>query len=65
VIYVLEERLPFAYSVHAWPWRYLSYAAIAVFVAWLFHHGVERWFLKGKLPSFALRAAGVPEKAGT
>lgn len=63
VIYVLEERLPFAYSVADWPWRYLSYGAIAVLVAWIFHLAVERWFLKGRLPSFPLRATGVPEKA--
>jgi peptidoglycan/LPS O-acetylase OafA/YrhL len=62
VIYILEERVYFAYSVSAWPWRYFAYAGVAIAVAWLFHHAVERWFLKGRLPSFSVRPE-LPEKA--
>jgi peptidoglycan/LPS O-acetylase OafA/YrhL len=62
VIFVLEERLPFAYSVPSWPWRYLAYGSISIATAWIFHQTVERWFLKGRLPHFPQRAA-MPERA--
>jgi peptidoglycan/LPS O-acetylase OafA/YrhL len=62
VVYALEEHFPMGDSAVAWPLRYVFYGTVAMVAGFLFHQGVERWFLHGRLPRFGAPARAVIER---
>jgi peptidoglycan/LPS O-acetylase OafA/YrhL len=63
IIYVAQERMPLGYAPAQWVLRYLLYGSLAIVGGYLFHMGVERWFLHGRVPRFRGNSAPIAESA--
>jgi len=50
VIYTLQSHLTLGAAPAEWLLRYLAYGSSAILCGYLFHLGVERWFLDGRWP---------------